>query len=418
MRTMTRTPSPAAGSPTRHAPARATDRVPATPPAAATLPLRSLGLLLVVVLVAALAGCATRDIDRGSPLTLMERFDEGKDLMHDGEGAAKTKGTAETEAAAHLQRGIAYMAQDRQELAFEHFSRAAALDPRMLEARFMRAQMLVRRGMSQEAAADIQAVLTLDQHHARAWELAGIVAFDKALFDEAEADFTRALSLDPDLARSYAYLGAVHNYRGHPERAREVYAVALERFPRSGEMHNNLGVACSMMGDDAAAVQHFHEAVTLGAASPRAWNNMGLALCRLGRFDEAFEAFRNAGGEAAAHNNLGYFFLVNGDPALAVNHLQRAVELEPRYYARAAENLKRARLAARFAASGTPLPSAGPDRGEASSTAGLTGSTVVRPPAKPAASPAAVSGATGRSARPAIVQERDIRDAAAPGVIR
>ncbi len=334
---------------------------------------------LALLLLMTLSGCAARDMGDGTSPSLMERHATGKSLAPDAPGTPQRQGTPAAEAEAHLQRGLAYLAQDRPELAFEHFSRAASLAPEMVEPRLQRARLLVRRGMPNEAAAGIEAVLTASPQHARAWELAGMVAFDRGLLDEAEADFTRAITLDPDLASCYAHLGAVHDYKGRPDLARDVYAAALVRFPQSGELHNNLGVAFSMLGDDASALHHFHEAVVLGASSERSWNNMGLALCRLGRFDEAFEAFRNAGGEAAAHNNLGYFFLVNGDASLAVQHLQRAVELEPRYYVRAAENLKRARLAARFAAGGVPVPAAGPQTG------GIAGTPVnkagVLPPA-------------------------------------
>ncbi len=142
---------------------------------------------------------------------------------------------------------------------------------------------------------------------------------------------------------------------------------------------------------------------------------MGLSLCRLGRYDEAFEAFRNAGGEAAAHNNLGVYLSQQGEHALALYHLQRALEVEPRYYARAAENLKRARLAARIAqgqgpaaATAAPLPMAGPDTG-ATGAAGpgpILGAPGV---ATPVTLPPAATPLKAR-ATSATVREGELRD--------
>lgn len=369
-------------------------------------------LLLCLLMLALLGGCAAKDPDSGSSLSLMERYHSGKDILNDGVGVKATPQTKAEEAQKHLQRGLVYASQNRHELAFEQFSRAAALDPNLTEARYQRGALLVKRGAAQEAMSDMVSVIAADPQHALARETAGVIYFESGLLDEAEASFRRALELNPKLLRSALYLGTVHNYRKEHDKALAVFGNALARTPLSPDIHNNMGITCSLLGRDAEAVGHFRTAVGLGASSERVWNNLGLVLCRMGKHEEAFEAFRNAGGEAAAHNNLGYYLLQNGDPVRAITHLQRAIELEPRYYARASENLKRARLAARFVESDngvvTPAsPATMPpmqQKGKVAPARVQQTPTQTLPVVVPAAGPQSMRG----------VQERTIMEAQAP----
>ena len=58
------------------------------------------------------------------------------------------------------------------------------------------------------------------------------------------------------------------------------------------------------------------------------------------------EAFRKAGGDAQAYNNMGCIYLEQGKYPEAIKSFERAIAPEPGYYAKAAENLKKARMLA------------------------------------------------------------------------
>ena len=75
------------------------------------------------------------------------------------------------------------------------------------------------------------------------------------------------------------------------------------------------------------------------------YNNLGLALGKLGRYPEALEAFTHGGDEAQAYNNLGCLYLDNGDYERAAACFERATELRTSFYAKANDNLKKARQA-------------------------------------------------------------------------
>jgi tetratricopeptide (TPR) repeat protein len=69
-----------------------------------------------------------------------------------------------------------------------------------------------------------------------------------------------------------------------------------------------------------------------------------LALSNLGRYSEALESFKKAGGEARAYNNLGCIYLSKGMMEEAVQCFEKAIRIEPVFYARANENLNRAKI--------------------------------------------------------------------------
>jgi tetratricopeptide (TPR) repeat protein len=55
------------------------------------------------------------------------------------------------------------------------------------------------------------------------------------------------------------------------------------------------------------------------------------------------EAFKKGGGEARAYNNLGCIYLRQGKFEEAIHLFEKAIEIEPGFYARASENLNKAK---------------------------------------------------------------------------
>ncbi len=306
-----------------------------------------------LALVLFLGGCTGAQQDHGT-LSLMERFHSGQPLIGtepDLTADAKDRNLSDEQKQARqaLMRGLAYAQQERGELAFEQYSRAASLDPTLMQARYQRGLIMLEQGMPAQALDEFKAVMELEPTYAPGYAAAGRVYFSNGLYPEAEKLFDKALEMDPQLLEAYDHLGAIHNYNKQYDKALGTFQKALMINPNASYLYNNLGLAYAMMGRDDDAIQAFRKAVMQGAPSGKAYNNMGLALCRMGRYREGLEAFRAADGEAAAWNNLGYFFFLDGQHDRAIKSFEKAIELQPTYYERAAENLKRARLAAQFA---------------------------------------------------------------------
>lgn len=316
--------------------------------------MKRITIIALIALTAALAGGCTTGKDKTASLSLMERFHSGHSLIGEDKeltGTQEDRNLTKEQAEARqcLMRGLSYAAQGRQELAFEQYSRAAALDPGLTQARFRRGMVLLEKQLPAPALEEFTAVMEQDPNYAPGFAAAGKVYFMNGLYPEARKLFEKALALDASLLEAYDHLGAIHNYNKEYQNALATFRTALDKHPDAVYLFNNVGLAHSMLGQDTEAVEAFRKAIMLGAPSSKAYNNMGLALCRMGRYREALEAFRAAGGEAAAWNNLGYFFFLDGQYPRAITSFEKAIELEPTYYQRAAENLKRARLAAQFA---------------------------------------------------------------------
>jgi Flp pilus assembly protein TadD len=253
-------------------------------------------------------------------------------------------------AAQHEQVADGFLRRNKPEMAFVHYNQAINLDPDNLAVRVKKGDLLVLKGLDEQALAEYLEVLKRDENHAIANEAAGAVYFRAGLYVEAEYHLEKAVRLNPLLWKANNYLGILNDRAGNYDLAAQYFTTALELHHGndSAEIYNNLGVVCIARKEYGQAVDAFRRALKNGAVSGRTYNNLGLALARMNRLDEALEAFKYAGGESRANNNLGYVLLTDDKPELAVPYFERAVELAPSYYVKAADNLNRARLAARF----------------------------------------------------------------------
>lgn len=263
----------------------------------------------------------------------------------------------------HEQVGDGYVRRAKPEMALVHFNKAIELDGNNLDARVKRGDLLVSQGLDEQALAEYSKVLEKGPNHAVANEAAGCVYFRAGLYSEAETHLARAVALNPMLWKAHNFLGIIHDRNAEYDEAAEEFAAALELHRGSGvdEIYNNLGVVHIARRQYGQAVETFRLALRSGGMSSRTYNNLGLALARMDRLDEALESFKYAGGEAKANNNLGYVLLTENRPAEAVPYFERAIELSPSYYVKAADNLKRARLAARFQKTGPQLSGSTPN---------------------------------------------------------
>ena len=263
----------------------------------------------------------------------------------------------------HEQVGDGYVRRAQPEMALVHFNKAIELDGENMDVRVKRGNLLTDQGLDEQALAEFNNVLEKNPDHSIANEAAGGVYFRAGLYTEAEAHLVKAVALNPMLWKAHNYLGILYDRQSDHGQAIEHFSRALELHQGNDvdDIYNNLGVVRIARKEYGKAVEAFRLALQSGGVSARTYNNLGLALTRLGRFDEALESFKYAGGEAKANNNLGYVLLTDNMPAKAVPYFEKAIELSTSYYVKAADNLKRARLAARFQDNGTQISGSTPN---------------------------------------------------------
>ncbi len=244
------------------------------------------------------------------------------------------------------QIGDNYLMKGKLYLAYVQYEKSLQLKPDNLRVEYKKGLTLLLGEQSGDAIKQFELVLQKEPKFDLAYEGLGRAYFQLKDYRRAEDNFRRAVELNYRLWRSYNYLGNIADFRKDYKQAILEYRSAISVNPDQGFVYNNLGVSCSTAGQDQAAVDAFNRAIELNFREPRVFNNLGLALANLGRYDEALDAFRLGGGDAQAYNNLGCIYLDRGKYPEAIKCFERAIALEPSYYAKAADNLKKARLLA------------------------------------------------------------------------
>lgn len=268
-------------------------------------------------------------------------------------GAGKPGKALDGEAGALVRAGDAALAAGQAQRALEAYDRAgkAGADEALVRERQCRAHLA---GRSYKAALDAcRACLAAWPDDPEALYGAGYASL--MLHDPAAAAgyLEKALEISPDMVQAARTLGLAHYQAQNHDRAVAVLEQALASGGADPDTQNNLGLALLSLGraDEAAAA---FRASLSGKDSPRTRNNLGLALCRIGSFEEAYAAFAAAGGEAAAHNNLGVCYREQGMTGKAAEEFEKAIARNPRYYRTASENLNR------LSTSEPPTPPAAP----------------------------------------------------------
>ncbi len=253
--------------------------------------------------------------------------------------------------------GDTYLRNDNLTMAFVQYDKALRVDPASTRIRYKSALLFLKKELVDEAIKDFQTVLQQDAHYALAYEGMGQAWLKKGNLVEAEKSLRQAIALNRDLWQSYNFLGMIADRRQQFDEAIAAYQFAMTLRPEQGFLFNNLGMSYYQKGEYENAVQHFQQALQKGYAQERVYNNLGLALAKLGKYPEALEAFTQGGDKAKAYNNVGVVCFADRKYPEAIAFLQKAVALNPSYYAKANENLQAAQKALEAQGVAVQLPS-------------------------------------------------------------
>ena len=239
-----------------------------------------------------------------------------------------------------LQRlGDLYLQQGNPALAIVQYQNAVEADPSLFHIHYKMGEMFLKKGLPQDAVTHFQEVLKHDDHDAKTFEGLGEAYFRMGKEEEAEASFRNAIALQPDRWQTHNFLGMLLDRQKRHQEAIAEYEQGLRLRPDEATLLNNVGLVYYLVGRYEDAVESFHRALLTGSGQPKIHNNLGLALAKLNRYHDALESFRRASNEEEAYNNLGVFYLSNGNAGSAIACFKKAIELSPRYYDKANDNL-------------------------------------------------------------------------------
>jgi tetratricopeptide (TPR) repeat protein len=220
--------------------------------------------------------------------------------------------------------------------AFVQYDKCLQLDSDNIGVVYKKGLLFVIGGLNQDAIKEFQKVIKEESEHALAYKGMGQAFFQMKNYDEAKKNF--------QLWKVYNSLGIIYDYKEKYHMAIHKYNKAISLKPDEGFLYNNLGVSWSLAGDYKKAINAFSTALETKYSKSKTYNNLGMALSKLGRYREALEAFRKGGNEAQAYNNLGCIYLEEGKFEKATTCFEKAIEINPGFYTRASENLKKARI--------------------------------------------------------------------------
>ena len=301
--------------------------------------------MCLLVLVFSLSSCAGQkrevNYNPGEYQQVLERQKAGL-APSDDQSSSDSKDLSPKE----LQRlGDLYLQQGNPAMAIVQYQNAVDADPALFRIHYKIGAMFLKKGLSQDAIQHFQEVLKHDDRDVLTFEGLGEAYFRVGKEEEAEASFRKAIALQPDRWQTRNFLGMLLDRQKHHQDAIVEYEHGLRIRPDEAMLLNNAGLAYYLLGRYEDAVQSFHRALLTGSGHMKIHNNLGLALAKLNRYHDALESFRRASNEEEAYNNLGVFYLSNGNAGNAIACFKKAIELSPRYYDKANDNLMLAKRA-------------------------------------------------------------------------
>lgn len=272
---------------------------------------------------------------------------QAEKIIQNTSDSTQPKMLSNTTSAEYERMGDQFFSRDELAKAFLNYEKALQLDPDNLSVHYKKGLSLVAGKINKDAIRVFQAVIKRDSGYALAYEGLGLAYFQMQEYEKCEKNFTKSLELNSKLWKSHNFLGTLYDRQKKYEQAIQRYYAAIALKPDEKILYNNLGVSYYLAGEYTRAVIAFNSVLEHNYVDARTYNNLGLALARLGRYQEALVAFRKGGNEARAQNNLGCIFLEQGKFGKAIDSFTKAIEINPLFYAKASENLQKARRAYR-----------------------------------------------------------------------
>lgn len=306
--------------------------------------------ITVIVPVAILPGCASKGqgTDVFSPYASISKPEfknpPPKELKPDPSDSALLKELPEMTFEEYERSGDISLSKGDNYTAFVQYEKALELNPGNIRVIYKKGELFISSGKYEDAVKEIQKVIAKDPKNASAYEKLGEAFFMMKNYSDAEKNLLAAVELDPKLWRSRCFLGNIYDYQKKYDMASRQYLEAIDLKPDKGLLYNNLGMSYYLAGRYDDAIYNFKKALGRNSPKEKTYNNLGLALAMKGQYNAALSAFKNGTDEARASNNMGVFYLAQGNLKEAKRYFNRAIAASPKFYEKANENLEKAEI--------------------------------------------------------------------------
>ena len=237
-----------------------------------------------------------------------------------------------------------------------NYSRILSQNPERHDIRYKLGIALLLTGKLDEAKKELAEVLLHKMDMLEAHEALGVVYLQENNLTGARQEFSSVLALDPKRFQSRYFLGETCLRANQFSQALTEFKAAQELVPRSAKVMSALGWTNFKLKDYDQGLQWLKKAQALSPDNKQVNHRLGMVLAAQKKFPEALAAFRQAGDEAQAFNNVGVHYYLDHRYAEAARCFQKALDLNPTFYQEAKVNLEKAlaRLQEEPAAEGQP----------------------------------------------------------------
>lgn len=175
--------------------------------------------------------------------------------------------------------------------------------------------------------------VAIDPSLVDAWLLLAQLAEGAGDAPEAAVRYKNAVERDPQLLEAWLGYGRSLRNAGNGIGAADAFRKALAIDPSSLPALNTLAVCLAEAGAWQQAVEPLERALAIDPASGATCCNLGVILTRLGRLDDAERLLRRAAGlipdDAAVQLNLGSLLKDQGDIEGAIDAFRRGIAIDP-----------------------------------------------------------------------------------------
>ena len=228
------------------------------------------------------------------------------------------------------------------ERSVHNYSKILTQNPERDDIRYKLGITLLLAGNLAEAKKELAEVLLHKMDLVEAHDALGVIYLQENKFTEAQQEFRSTLALDPRRYQSHYLLGETFLRQQQFSQALPEFKAALEIVPGSARVMSAIGWTYFKQKDYDQSLQWLKKAKGIDPNNSRINYRLGMILAARKNYPEALAAFRQAGDEAQAFNNIGVHYYLDHRYSEAARCFQKALELRPTFYQEAKVNLDKA----------------------------------------------------------------------------
>lgn len=236
----------------------------------------------------------------------------------------------------HYRLGIAQRATKNNDKALTSFEKALSLNPKLMDVFSSLVLLHAGQGRYKEAFAacerQIAQVKDIPAAVGMVYEIQGGLHMARKEMDAAEASFQKALEVNPNAIRPYYGLANVYLMKNEADKAASQFETLATKNPNEVRPVMMLGILNDMQGKYEDARRHYRGALAIDPNFAPAMNNLAYLIAEHGgELTEALALAQNAkaamSDDPGIMDTLGWVNYKMGSHAVAVNELEASVKL-------------------------------------------------------------------------------------------